>query len=224
LAEPQWAAEHGHFLPSAGAVWNNYPVGNWAKAQRAAAKLADQLDERREAGLPVASLAGALPPSRREALEDIDPGWCPAWDIAWQRAFRLVQAHVAGGGSLPTAAGEVVVQGEDLGRWVQAQRYGFEGLQPAQQWLLGQFLGVQPAGDEERPVKRSQDDKWNLNLAAARQYQAREGHLNVPRKHIEQLDDGQEVKLGMWIDNTRRRAAKLAQERLGDLDDLGMRW
>ncbi|MFI7005563.1 Helicase associated domain protein [Streptomyces sp. NPDC050145] len=223
-AAREWAAEHGHFLPPTGAVWNDYPVGNWAKAQRAAARLAAELEARRTAGEPVGTEAGALPETRREALEEIDPGWCPAWNIAWQRCFRLVRARLEAGGSMPTEPGDVVVQGEDLGRWVTAQRHGWSELLPAQAWLLGHVLRLEAASEDERPVRRTQDHKWALNLAAARQYQAREGHLNVPRKHVEQLDDGQDVKLGMWIDNTRRRAAKLTQERLDDLDDLGMRW
>jgi len=33
-----------------------------------------------------------------------------------------------------------------------------------------------------------------------------------------------EVKLGTWLDNTRKRAAKLAEQRRADLDALGMRW
>ncbi|MFE2303530.1 Helicase associated domain protein [Streptomyces sp. NPDC059445] len=32
------------------------------------------------------------------------------------------------------------------------------------------------------------------------------------------------VRLGGWLDNTRRRAAKLAPERRAELDELGMRW
>ncbi|WP_457467480.1 hypothetical protein [Streptomyces sp. TE4109] len=42
--------------------------------------------------------------------------------------------------------GDVVVQGEDLGRWVTAQRYGWEQLLPAQQWILENTLGLQAAG------------------------------------------------------------------------------
>ncbi|MFF4354959.1 helicase associated domain-containing protein [Streptomyces sp. NPDC001530] len=80
-------------------------------------------------------------------------------------------------------------------------------------------------------MRRTQDDKWALNLAAARPYHAREGHLTVPRKHVETItvgegDGGQEVavKLGAWVDNTRRRAARLTAQRRADLDQLGMRW
>ncbi|WP_331737248.1 Helicase associated domain protein [Streptomyces sp. NBC_00019] len=239
-AAREWAGEHGHFLPPVGAVWNGYPVGNWAKAQRAAAMLADEIEARGAVGEPVGSQAGALPASRREALEEIDPEWCPAWDIGWQRAFRLVRIHVTAGGSVPGEPGDVVVQGEDLGRWVKTQRLAWDRLPIAQVWLLENVLGLEPAGEDERPVRRTQDDKWMLNLAAARQFHAREGHLNVPRKHVEELpvalagpaatgreitpEDTVLVDLGMWLANVRRRADKLTDQRRGDLDVLGMRW
>ncbi|MET9499726.1 helicase associated domain-containing protein [Streptomyces sp. NPDC006552] len=234
-----WAEVHSHFLPPATAVWNGYPVGKWAKNMRDAARLADRIAARREAGEPVGSEAGALTDERRQALDDIDPGWCPAWDTGWQRCLRLVQAHLAGGGSLPTGAGDVVVQGEDLGRWVNAQRYSYEQLLPAQQWLVN-ALGIEPAEEEEQPVKVTQAHKWALNLAAARQYRAREGHLNVPRKHVEALpmelagpaaagrettpDGDVLVDLGMWTTNVRRRADRLTDQRREALDQLSMRW
>jgi hypothetical protein len=43
----------------------------------------------------------------------------------WQRCYRLV--HVKTGGSLPAGAGELVVQGEDLGAWIAGQRVGGTG-------------------------------------------------------------------------------------------------
>ncbi|MFE1408921.1 helicase associated domain-containing protein [Streptomyces sp. NPDC058770] len=33
-----------------------------------------------------------------------------------------------------------------------------------------------------------------------------------------------EVKLGTWLDNVRKRADKLTEQRRADLDALGMRW
>jgi hypothetical protein len=78
---------------------------------------------------------------------------------------------------------------------------------------------------------------WALNLRAAQQYHAREGHLRVPRKHVEQVetetglagrqtgaDEPVVVKLGVWLDNTRKRAHKLTEQRRADLNALGMRW
>lgn len=231
-----YAAVHGHFLPPVAAVWEDYPIGVWGKNARAAARLADENAELRAAGRPVPSAAGALPQARRDELDAIDPGWCPAWDTAWQRRFRLTHNHVQAGGTLPTAAGTVVVQGEDLGRWVISQQHGWEQLLPAQQWLLENALGLGPARKKEKPL-RVWDRKWAVNLTAARQYHAREGHLRVPRTHIEVLEPGtvlpghphgteetMEVKLGTVLDNVRRRSDKLSEQRRADYDALGMRW
>ncbi|MEV5176876.1 helicase associated domain-containing protein [Streptomyces flaveolus] len=147
--------------------------------------------------------------------------------MAWQRCFTLARIHVRAGGALPEAAGELVVQGEDLGAWVVAQRQGWDKLSPAQQWLLGSTLGLEPASPAERPAKLTADGKWALNLRAARQFHDREGHLRPARKHIERVDvDGEavDIKLGTFLDNTRRRTDKLTPERRDTLDQLGMRW
>ncbi|MFI8234879.1 helicase associated domain-containing protein, partial [Streptomyces sp. NPDC085900] len=110
------------------------------------------------------------------------------------------------------------------------QRAGWDKLAPAQQYLLGS-VGIDPDADVPvRPAVRSQADRWETNLAAARQYHAREGHLQVPRKHVENVVTGDReggqasVRLGAWLDNTRRRATKLSPERRDALDELGMRW
>ncbi|WP_432190274.1 helicase associated domain-containing protein [Streptomyces sp. Tue6028] len=130
---------------------------------------------------------------------------------------------------MPDRAGEVVVQGEDLGTWITAQRAGWEQLVPAQQYLL-ETIGVEPPAEGETvAARRSQDERWAVNLAAARQFHAREGHLVVPRKHVETITvghgGGQEVvKLGAFVDNSRRRAGKLSEQRRTALDELGMRW
>ncbi|WP_432190279.1 helicase associated domain-containing protein [Streptomyces sp. Tue6028] len=107
---------------------------------------------------------------------------------------------------------------------------------PAQQYLL-EAIGVEPAagGEAVVPARRTQDERWAVNLAAARQFHDREGHLVVPRKHVETITTGgggdgngggQEVsvKLGAWLDNSRRGVAGLSPERRAALDALGMRW
>ncbi|MGW0087364.1 Helicase associated domain protein [Streptomyces sp. NPDC003393] len=224
VARSYAAAHGGILLPPATAVWEGYPIGTWAKNLRAAARKTFQNAERRAAGETGVPRAGELPESRLEALEAIDPGWCPlGWDIAWQRTFRLTHTHVKAGGALPTVAGEVIVQGEDLGAWVAAQRHGWDKLLPAQQWLLENTLGLEPAGEHKRPARRSQSAAWARNITAARQFHSREGHLVVPRKHVEDVD-GEPVGLGQFVNNARRRAATLSPQRRTDLDQLGMRW
>ncbi|MFE5029973.1 helicase associated domain-containing protein [Streptomyces sp. NPDC056656] len=157
---------------------------------------------------------------------------------AWQRCYRLAKNHIDAGGTLPHQIGVLVVQGEDLGAWVKAQRLGWDLLGTAQAWLLENVLDLETTGEDERPVRRTQDDKWMLNLAAARRFHAREGHLQVPRKHTETVPveeagrgahsaalegDSVPVALGMWIANTRRRANKLVAQLRAELDQLGMR-
>ncbi|SHN38124.1 DEAD/DEAH box helicase [Actinacidiphila paucisporea] len=223
------AAEHGHFLPPTSATWHEYPIGVWAKNLRTAGRRLAKVEARREQGLAVGSTAGVLTEERRDALEAIDPSWCPAWPVAWQRCYMLCRTLVTVGAPLPTAPGQTTLQGEELGAWIQAQRHGWDQLLPAQQWMLEYMLHLTPAGPDERPpAPRTQADKWALNIRATRQFHAREGHLQVPRKHIERLTepDGSvtEIKLGMFVDNCRRRAEKLGDDRRAELDALGMRW
>ncbi|MBA8946318.1 superfamily II DNA or RNA helicase [Streptomyces calvus] len=237
-----WAAETGHLLAPLDATYQGYRVGIFLKNARAAARKAAENEQRRAEGLPVQSAAGALLQERREQLEDIDPSWCPAWPVEWQRAFHLTRQHLEAGGRLPTEPGAVVHQGEDLGRWVRAQRLGWDKLTGVQQWMCEHILGIQPATENEKPKPRtSQADKWALNYAAARQFYQREGHLRVPRKHIERIivgngdgeaggrEDGQDqeerqLRLGAWVGNQRSRAATLSPERVELLSAIGMRW
>jgi hypothetical protein len=159
--------------------------------------------------------------------------------VEWQRCFHLVRLHLQASHPLPTGPGDVVHQGEDLGRWVRAQRLGWEKLTTVQQWMCEQVLGIEPAGEDEKPrPRRTQADKWAMNLAAAQQYYRREGHLRVPRSHIETIANGgdgdgsyggqglkgHQVRLGAWIGNQRSRAATLTPERVEQLSAIGMRW
>ncbi|MGW7317602.1 helicase associated domain-containing protein, partial [Streptomyces sp. NPDC054865] len=84
--------------------------------------------------------------------------------------------------------------------------------------------GLAPAAAAERPPpRRSHAAAWAEHLEAARRFHAREGHLGVPRTHVEPLD-GHEVRLGAWIANQRARAGSLAPDRAAALTALGMRW
>ncbi|GAA3154794.1 DEAD/DEAH box helicase [Streptomyces rectiviolaceus] len=225
-----WAAKNGHLLAPLDATFQGAAVGIWLKNARAAARKAAEVERRRAEGLPVQSSAGALSDERREQLEEIDASWCPSWPVTWQRCFHLVRIHLDAGETLPTTASEVLRQGEDLGRWVTSVRLRWEQLTTVQQWMCEHVLGIQPATEDEKPPpRRTQADKWALNYQAAKQYYQREGHLQVPRKHIERIIVGEdqkerEHKLGAWISNQRSRAATLTPERMEQLAAIGMRW
>ncbi|MFF0164117.1 Helicase associated domain protein [Streptomyces sp. NPDC005263] len=224
-----WAAEHGHALAPLDATYQGSKVGIFLKNARAAARKAAEIEQRRAEGLPVQSSAGALSDERREQLEEIDASWCPSWPVTWQRCFHLVRMHLDSGEALPTEAGEVLRQGEDLGRWVQSVRLGWDQLTTVQQWMCEQVLGIEPAAEDEKPPpRRTQADKWAMHYAAAKQFYEREGHLQVPRKHVERIvgedQEEREHRLGAWIGNQRSRAATLTPERMEQLSAIGMRW
>lgn len=105
-------------------------------------------------------------------------------------------------------------------------------------------MGVQPpaAAHKQRdaavPVVPGLEglDAFGRGLAAARQYLNREGHLTVPRKHVEELHPGHDdgapmkdggpvtVRLGVWLTNQKTRRTKLTAERRQTLAALGLEW
>jgi hypothetical protein len=49
--------------------------------------------------------------------------------------------------------------------------------------------------------------------------------VTVPRGHVEALEDGSgEVKLGVFLSNTKSRRAKLTADKLAVLAELGLNW
>ena len=65
------------------------------------------------------------------------------------------------------------------------------------------------------------DSNWNFHFRLLVQFRDREGHLRVPRQHVE---DGQ--KLGSWIftNRAKKKAGKLCPERERQLNEIGSIW
>ncbi|WP_404871092.1 Helicase associated domain protein (plasmid) [Kitasatospora griseola] len=229
-----YAAEHGHACPPNDAVWDGRPVGTILKNWRTAQRRTETLQRRAEAGETGLDWTGAFPADRKAAVDEIDPAWCPAWAVEWQRCFTLAWRHVNDGGELAgSAPGTVVVQGEDLAGWGRAQQTGWDKLSPAQQWACEHVLGLTPLEPEELPApKVPHAVKEERNLAAAAQYYQRTGNLDVPRGHRETLVLGDpsspdgivEISLGLFVANSRSRKATIPAERRQRLTELGMRW
>ncbi|MFD5463065.1 Helicase associated domain protein [Kitasatospora sp. NPDC127059] len=228
-----WAKEHGSSLAApARASVGSYPIGTWLSELRAAAQV--------PAGEP-----GALSPERRRALEEIDPWWCPAWPITWQRAYavaRLWWLESDGRVGWTTLPEDTVFEGEQLGRWVRAQRAGWPDLEEDQRDLLT-AIGVEPDAElvaakqaAEAKPKVSRVDRFQQGLAALAMFVEREGHARVPRPHRELLEvtvagpGGEEIVetvqigLGAFLNNTKARRAKLTPGQLAQLAEHGVEW
>jgi Predicted helicase len=221
-ASASWAAErHVGLAAPTDAMHGDYPVGKFLSNLRAAARRAEVLAHHQAEGTSAPDCSTTpLTLRRRQALDDIDPGWCPPWPIDWQRHFRLAWHHRKADGTLPSKPGELVIDGADIGKWLAAQARGFTKLTVTQQWMLTGMLRFTAA---PAPRKLSRAAQRELNLTAARQFHAREGHLDVSRSHREPVD-GTEVGLGAWINNVRARQASQPAELKETLTTLGMRW
>ncbi|MFE2729359.1 Helicase associated domain protein [Kitasatospora sp. NPDC059327] len=228
-----WAKSHsGSLAAPARASVGGYAIGTWLSELRAAAQVP-------------AGDAGALAPERRRALEDIDPWWCPTWPITWQRAYAVARSwwlDSDGRVDWTRLPADTVFEGEQLGRWVQAQRAGWPGLEDDQKDLLAavgieadaELVAAKAAADAKPAVSRT--DRFAQGLAALASFVGREGHPRVPRPHKEPVEtleagDGGEDQvvvshfaLGTWLNNQKARRAKLTPGQLSQLEALGVAW
>ncbi|MET9154380.1 Helicase associated domain protein [Streptomyces griseoflavus] len=177
---------------------------------------------------------------RAEQLAEIDPDWNCPWPLDWQRHYRVLADLAADEphGVLPDVAPGVLMDGDDIGRWLQRQKQPatWKLLSSEQQERLSK-LGIKPA-EAPSPVPMAKraakgpskaQQAFQRGLTALAQWVEREGQRPVPRGHNEEIAVHGEaepvaVKLGVWVSNTRSRRDRLAQEQLDALRELGMEW
>ncbi|MFI7246458.1 DEAD/DEAH box helicase [Streptomyces qinglanensis] len=167
--------------------------------------------------------------NRRERLESIDPDWNPDWPLIWQRHYAKADWLLAQGATLAELQPGVSLGGDDIGAWLAEQPAAWHNLRQGQQERLT-ALGIQPAAHAEltEPSVPAGASRWEINLAAARQFKAREGHLRVPRPHIEVVTDAtgrpHHIRLGVFRSNTRshHRQHKLTTEQTREAYEIGL--
>ncbi|MFJ7969563.1 Helicase associated domain protein [Streptomyces sp. NPDC096324] len=217
----------GHLAPRQDAVWGEgeamVPIGQ---------QLANL---RRKDGLGKDPERAAV---RAAQLAAIDEDWNCPWPLDWQRHYRVLADLVDADGHLPDIAPGVLMDGDDLGKWLQRQKQPvtWAQLSTEQQERLSQ-LGVKPlealspalAATPSKSTSKAQQ-AFQRGLAALTQWVAREGaDRPVPRGHSETIAvDGETelvtVKLGVWVSNTKSRRDKLTLEQLDALRELGLEW
>ncbi|MBT2399571.1 DEAD/DEAH box helicase [Streptomyces sp. ISL-100] len=174
--------------------------------------------------------AGALEghPEWETALREIDEDWNPAWPAEWQRHYAALRELVAEEEGQAEVLPGFTVHAMDIGKWLARQRKAevWQALHDGQRERLEQ-LGITPlAPAPEAPAKPTTApvSAFEKGVAALAQYKAREGSVTVPRSHVERLEDGTEVRLGVWIMNQKTRRRKLTPDRLAALATLGLEW
>lgn len=221
----------GHLAPRQDAVWGEgtemVPVGqHMANLRRKGAKNGLGKDPERAA-------------VRAAQLTAIDPDWDCPWPLDWQRHHRVLADLVDADGSLPEIQPGVLMDGDDLGKWLQQQSQPttWARLLAEQQERLT-TLGVKPleapsptpAATRTAKGPSKAQHAFQRGVAALTQWVRREGiDRPVPRGHAEELAvDGETepvvVKLGVWVSNTKSRRDRLTQEQRNALRKLGADW
>jgi superfamily II DNA or RNA helicase len=150
-----------------------------------------------------------LSPERIRLLDSLNFSWDPFTEL-WNEAFAgLKEFHKREGHcDVPRKHKE---NGVNLGLWVKTQRLNKEKLSPERIRLLDSLnFSWDPF-----------TELWNEAFAALKEFHKREGHCDVPHKHIEKG-----LKIGVWIvtQRLRKNNKKLSMERIKSLDSLNFNW
>ncbi|WP_331726642.1 Helicase associated domain protein [Streptomyces uncialis] len=208
-AAKAYYADHWTLCAPRSAVALSRPVGQWLSNLRRPGALEDR-------------------PEWRAALEAVDAHWDPAWPAEWQRHYAALREMLTDEEDQSEVLPGFTVHGMDIGKWLARQRQHtvWAGLMDGQRELLEQ-LGITPPDPElEEPAKPSTPplSAFEKGVAALAQYKTREGHVKAPRGHVEVLADGSEIRLGVFLSNSKSRRAKLTADKLAALAALGLEW
>ncbi|MFJ6850341.1 Helicase associated domain protein [Streptomyces sp. NPDC091271] len=208
-AAKAYYAEHWTLCAPRSAVALDRPVGQW-------------LSNLRRAG----ALEGH--PEWKTALEAVDEHWDPAWPAEWQRHYAALRELLTDEDDHSDVLPGFTVHGMDVGKWLAKQRQHtvWVGLMEEQRELLEAVGVVLLSPEQAEPAKapRKAVSAFEKGVAALEQYKAREGSVKVPRAHVERLEDGSEVKLGVFLSNSKSRRDKLTADKLQVLASLGLEW
>jgi superfamily II DNA or RNA helicase len=192
----KYLAEHGNLYPTKQPEGDGEDLGGWCTRQR-------MLFSR-----------GKLDSFRSNALAQL-PAW--SWDPnfdRWNRHYRalLLFSQDSSDRNLPN---DLVVDGLDVGRWMQQQRTlhhrgSLELLRDS--WL------EQVPGWRWSPT----NENWNESFSTMLKFRSEYGHCLVPAK----FEDG-DIPLGRWVTNQRVRFRKghLEQSKIEQLGSIeGWEW
>ncbi|MGX9924048.1 helicase associated domain-containing protein [Streptomyces sp. NPDC002248] len=225
---------YGHLAPRRREVWGEGEDEGVVRVGELVANL------RRKGGLGRDEERAA---ARAAQLRAVDADWDCPWPLDWQRCYRQLALLAADepGGRLPEIARGVRIDGDDLGVWVARQQEPrvwarLSTEQQARLEVLGLRAaetaperGVQGSGAAGSRARRATARAaFQRGLAALAQWVEREGaEKPVPRKHVETVVfDGEDVdvRLGVWVSNTKSRYDGLSQDERKQLTALGMPW
>lgn len=136
----------------------------------------------------------------------------------WNHYFSEASIYYAEHGSLNIPKRYTTPAGLSLGEWLTTQRRVRAGQVPGN-LTEQQIARLDSIGME---WGNRNDAAWERGLEEARKFREQFGNLQVPAKYKTKDD----YPLGKWINNARKRRndGKLTEERIRQLDQMGMIW
>ena len=137
---------------------------------------------------------------------------------SWDHYFSEASIYYAEHGNLNIPKRYTTPEGLSLGEWLTTQRRVRAGQIPGN-LTEQQIARLDSIGME---WGNRNDAAWERGLEEARKFREQFGNLQVPAKYKTKDD----YPLGKWINNARKRRndGKLTEERIRQLDQLGMAW
>jgi superfamily II DNA or RNA helicase len=153
------------------------------------------------------SQKASIEPDRLRKLNEIDFSWdinAESWKQYIATFLKFIKRE--GHANVPQRHSE---DGLKLGLWVNNLRHGKSQIQPDRLKLLNSLnFPWDPY-----------ENRWETNFKALLQFRKREGHVLVPKGHIESG-----VKLSSWVVSQRAQRNKMQPERRKRLDEIAFSW
>lgn len=222
-------------LDSIGMVWGNRKEIAWQRGLDAAQKYYDAYGNLMVPGKYVdpdgyplgqwiiktrqQKLNGRLKEERIAHLDEIGMAWS-VFDAKWEKAFALAVVYYEENGNLNIPRSYVTATGERLGLWLASQQWAYPKGKLSEDQIarlnkIGMYWGSR------------NDRQWNVAYQAAKLYFEAHGDLKVPVAYVS--PDG--YALGKWVKrqryarmNPEKSCNVLTQERIAQLDAIGMQW
>jgi superfamily II DNA or RNA helicase len=188
--------EYGHLrVPTSFITDDGFCLGTWLNSRRQEMK------------------RGHLSTERMRELDALGVIWTPI-TTKWDRDLEAARAYRDAHGHLRVPTNFVTDDGVRLGAWINRRRGDRQrGRLAPERVAQLDALGM---------VWDAREDEWERALSAARAFLATHGHLLVPQRFT--TEEG--LRLGSWINHRReeRKHGTLSQEKICELDTLGMMW
>ena len=195
LAEKYYQKYKNLSIPRNYIAENHKPLGNWINRQRHA------------------YAKGKLSKDKIELLEAIGMVW-NATVTRWQEMYLYATEYYKEHQNLLVTKDYIMPNGENLKIWVKSQREAYSQKKLSQEKIkMLESIGM---------VWNVYNNQWTKMYKLATEYYKTHGNLLVPVSYVTKDNE----PLGKWISKRRGEyvAGKLSQERIEQLESIGMKW